>query len=59
MKLIVRGRSVRIREIKEDGSPWYECRFRMKNGKWEYHSLGVYDTDGNWVPVKPRHKKSS
>jgi hypothetical protein len=56
-KLIARGRSVRICEIHEDGAPWYHCRFRMKNGRYEYHWLGVYDHEDNWVLVKPRSRR--
>lgn len=55
-KLIVRRRAVRIARIDEYGSPWYTCRFRMKNGRWEYHYLAICDFDNNWVRVKPRYK---
>jgi hypothetical protein len=57
-KLIARKGSVRIYWIDEYGSPWYWCRFKRKNGTWEYHSLSVMDTDANWVLVKKRSKKS-
>ena len=53
-KLIARGRPVRIAWIDEYGAPWYACRFRLKNGRWERHYLGVYDLDYNWIKVKPR-----
>jgi hypothetical protein len=53
-KLIVRGRSVRIRRIDEYGSPWYICRFKTRRGAWETHYLAVYDSDNNWVPVRSR-----
>ena len=53
-QLMARGRSVRIREIDEYGSPWYFCRFRTRNGEWEYHSLAVYESDTNWVQVRGR-----
>ncbi|MCE9568273.1 MAG: hypothetical protein K8U57_40250 [Planctomycetes bacterium] len=53
-KLVARGRSVRIYQIDEDGSPWFACRFRTKAGKWEYHFLAVSDTDSNWIAVKGR-----
>ena len=55
-KLIARRRSVVISEI-QWGLPWYSFRFRMKNGKWEYHSMVVAEDDNNWVLVKPRRKK--
>jgi hypothetical protein len=56
-KLVARGRSVRIAWIDEYGSPWYACRFRMKNGRWDVHHLAVLDGETNWVMVKPRRKK--
>jgi hypothetical protein len=56
-KLIARGRSVRIARIEWD-MPWYICRFRMKNGKWEGHFLAVCVGDNNWLRVKPRRKKT-
>lgn len=52
--LIRRRRSVRICRIDEYGSPWYECRFRRRNGRLEYHSFIVASADNNWVPVKKR-----
>jgi hypothetical protein len=58
MKLIARGRPVRIARIDEYGSPWYRCRFRTRDGRWEWHDLAVCDLDNNWVRVRPRHKKS-
>lgn len=54
-KLIDRGRSVRISQI-EHGSPWYNFRFRKKNGTWEYHSMAILAGEQNWVPVKHRSK---
>jgi hypothetical protein len=56
-KLVARARSVRIFQIDEYGSPWYACRFKMKNGQWEHHWLAVYDREDNWVLVKPRIKR--
>lgn len=53
-KLIARNRSVRICEIDEDGLPWYCCRFKRKNGQWEWHSLVIMDDDTNWVKVRKR-----
>jgi uncharacterized pyridoxamine 5'-phosphate oxidase family protein len=52
-RLMHRKRPVRISEITKDG-PWYRCRFRMKNGTREYHSLVVAEDDRNWVPVQKR-----
>lgn len=54
-KLAKRKRPVRIGEIK-DGQPWYQCRFRRKNGSLEYHCLNVLDEDMNWILVKRRNK---
>jgi hypothetical protein len=51
MKLIARGRSVRICRIDEFGHPWYDFRFRMKNGRWERHSLNITSDEHNWVRV--------
>jgi hypothetical protein len=56
-KLIARRRPVVIDEIDEH-APWYSCRFRMKNGKLEDHSMAVCAGDDNWVLVKPRGKKT-
>jgi hypothetical protein len=50
--LIARRRSVRIYEIDGYGYPWYQCRFRTRNGQWEYHSLMVAQYDNNWIKVK-------
>jgi hypothetical protein len=57
-KLIARGRSVRIAEIDEYGTPWYTVKFRLKNGRWGWNFLAVCDHDHNWVMVKPRRKMS-
>ncbi len=51
-KLIARRRSLRICQLDEYGLPWFHCRFRRKNGGWEYHSLAV--NDDSWVRVKKR-----
>ncbi len=53
-QLAKRGRSVRIHKIDEYGSPWYECRFRRKNGRFDYHQLSVHEDEDNWVKVKKR-----
>jgi hypothetical protein len=53
-KLIARKRSVRIREIDEYGVPWFTCKFKKRNGAWEWHSMAVMDSDKNWIPVRPR-----
>lgn len=54
--LVNRKRSVRICWIDEYGEPWYECRFRRRNGRLEFHSLVVMSEDTNWVPVKKRKR---
>jgi hypothetical protein len=51
-RLLARKRPVRISKIDETGLPWFECRFRRKNGRLEYHSLIVADDDNNWVKVR-------
>jgi len=53
--LIARGRSLRIAEIDTDGRPWVSCRFRLKDGRWDYHYLAV--DDDSWVRVRHRRKK--
>jgi hypothetical protein len=55
-KLIARGRSVRIFEIDEYGSPWYRFRFRRKNGTWEHHWMVIMENDTNWVMVRQQKK---
>ena len=50
-KLIARNRPVRISRI-ENGIPWYNCRFKRKNGTWDRHSLAVCEGETNWVLVK-------
>jgi hypothetical protein len=50
--LIARGRPLRVSRIDETELPWIECRFRRKNGLWEYHSLAIIDD--SWVRVKSR-----
>lgn len=54
-KLVARNRSVRIFKIDEFGQPWYECRFKKRNGRFERHWLAVIDGENNWVRVKSRH----
>jgi hypothetical protein len=44
-KLLARRRSLRVFEIDEYGAPWIKCRFRRKNGTWEWHWLAI-DHDG-------------
>lgn len=53
-KLVKRKRSVIIREIDEYGQPWYKCRFKKLNGKFEWHSLAIAADDNNWIKVKNR-----
>ena len=57
-KLIKRKRSVRIAWIDDYGSPWFQFRFKRKNGTWEYHCMCVMIDDGNWVPVRHCRKPS-
>gem|GEM_PF-5494481 len=54
-RLIDRKRSVRIYKIDESGLPWIQCRWQLKNGTWQYHSLAV-NHDG-WIRVV-RNKRS-
>jgi hypothetical protein len=51
-KLIARRRSLRVYEVDKNGYPWIQCRFRLKNGLWEYHGLMI--NDDSWVRVKRR-----
>src|SRR4051794_6986043 len=54
--LIARRRPVRVYEIAYDGRPWIHCRFRRKDGRWDYHALAI---DGDsWVRVKHRKKST-
>src|SRR4051812_19665794 len=48
-RLIDRKRPVRVYEIDKDGLPWIKCRFRYKNGRWDYHFLAI--NDDSWVRV--------
>ena len=49
-RLIARRRSLRVYEVDEEyGLPWIACRFRMANGRWEYHTLAI--NDDSWVRV--------
>jgi hypothetical protein len=49
-RLIARGYTQRISKIDPRGVPWIECRFRLPDGRWEYHSLAL--NDDLWVLVK-------
>jgi len=51
-RLIVRRKPSRVFEVDGSGLPWIRCRFRRKNGSWEYHSLAI--NDDSWVRVTPR-----
>lgn len=51
-KLAKRKRPVRISKI-DFGEPWYRCRFKKANGKFEWHSLSIAADDKNWVKVEP------
>lgn len=57
-RLAKRKWPVRISEIDEWGHPWYNLRFRRKNGTWEHHRLNINEYEDNWVKVKPRNSKS-
>ena len=51
-RLIERGYSQRVARVDGDGLPWIECRFRLPDERWEYHSLAV--NDDSWVLVRPK-----
>jgi hypothetical protein len=51
-KLLARNRSLRVYKIDEYGSPWIQCRFPLKDGRWERHHLVV--DHGGFVLVKSR-----
>jgi hypothetical protein len=53
-KLIARRRSLRVFKVDKYGSPWIHCKFRLKNGLFEYHWLAL--NDDSWVRVKRRGK---
>ncbi len=55
-KLLKRKASLRIREIDEYGSPWIACRFRRRNGMYEWHFLSL-NHDGI-VKVKSRKRRA-
>ncbi len=52
--LVARRRPVRISEIDEDGTPWYNFRLKAADGTWEYHFMSVAEDDNNWRVVKKR-----
>jgi hypothetical protein len=52
-KLIARSRPVRVFQIDEYGHPWVQCRFRLKDGRWEHHWLAIHDD--SWVRVRSRN----
>jgi hypothetical protein len=54
-KIIARRRPVRICEVDGYGTPWYICKFRLKDGRWEKHYLSVSADEANWVRVQPRN----
>ena len=55
MRLIARGRSLRVAKIDEFGVPWVHSRFRRKDGRTDYHSLSL--NDETRVKVRSRRKK--
>ena len=49
--LMARKRPLTVYEIdKRWRLPWIKCKFRTKNGRWEYHYLAV--NDDSWVRVR-------
>lgn len=56
-RLIERGRSLRVREIDEQGLPWILCGFKLFDGTWEWHYLAV--NDDSWVRVQHRIEPKS
>jgi hypothetical protein len=52
LRLIARGRAVRIREVDGSSVPWIHVRFPMVRGGWEYHYLAL--NDDSWVRVASR-----
>jgi hypothetical protein len=56
-RLLARRRSVCVHKIDEDGLPWIHCRFKRKNGNWEYHYM-LIGTESGWTKVKPRKRSS-
>jgi hypothetical protein len=53
-KLLKRKRPLSVWEIDEYGAPWVACRFRLRNGKYEHHTLKV-NHDG-FVRVRSRNR---
>ena len=54
-RLIARRRSVRVFYIDDWRCPWIRCKFKLRDGRWDYHSLAV--NDDSWVRVRPRKRK--
>jgi hypothetical protein len=46
-RLIARRRPSRVFEIDQLGLPWIRCRFRRRDGSWEYHCLAI--NDDSWT----------
>jgi hypothetical protein len=57
-KLIERRRPVRIYRLDEYGQPWFTCKFKRRNGTWEWHSLAVFREDDNWIRIEKRRAAS-
>ena len=55
-KLAKRGRYVVISSIDDFGQPWYNCRFKKRDGTWEHHFLSVGEGEDNWTLVQSRKK---
>lgn len=54
--LLRRKTPLRVYEIDEYDSPWIACRFRRRNGGYEWHTLRV-DHDG-LAKVKSRNRRT-
>jgi hypothetical protein len=52
LRLTARGRSQRVYEVDKQGCAWIRCRFRRKDGTYENHLLGLYESEMNWRVVR-------
>jgi hypothetical protein len=55
VRLIARGRPLRIRDVDERGQAWVWWRVRRANGRVVHHGITV--DDGCWVRVVPRNRR--
>ena len=58
-KIMARNRPVRIDRIVKQGTPWFTCRFRRKDGVMEHHFLAVCAGDHDWKPVAARQGRKA